>query len=226
MSTAAFVLGAAGAEQLTRLKPALGAVVLVEPQPDAAVSRSAVKRPRPHVLLTTFNLQVDSLPRPRLVLTPGSRGPEIHDEPREPPDPNRSALRRSRPARSWRSSWRRSRTTGRAASSSFSRCVWRSAGTSSSKGSTRSTRIYVGPTETNRPFSSEPYFRKAPGPVAAYMRKQFDDPAATIADQVKADEGARAAEFAKLCRRGASGGVPGTRSLKQLDDMLEKATRP
>jgi uncharacterized membrane protein YphA (DoxX/SURF4 family) len=35
---------------------------------------------------------------------------------------------------------------------------------------------YVGPTETNRPFSSEPYFREAEGPLGPYMRKQIGDP--------------------------------------------------
>ncbi len=31
---------------------------------------------------------------------------------------------------------------------------------------------YVGPSETNRPFSSEPYFREAAGPLGDYVRKQ------------------------------------------------------
>jgi uncharacterized membrane protein YphA (DoxX/SURF4 family) len=35
---------------------------------------------------------------------------------------------------------------------------------------------YVGPTETNRPFTSEPYFRDADGPLAPYIRKQIGDP--------------------------------------------------
>jgi len=56
----------------------------------------------------------------------------------------------------------------------------------------------VGPTETNRPFTSEPYFRNAPGPVAAYMRKQFADPLATIDAKVKAPKTIAPTEFAKL----------------------------
>jgi hypothetical protein len=35
---------------------------------------------------------------------------------------------------------------------------------------------YVGQTETNRPFTSEPYFRDADGPLAPYIRKQIGDP--------------------------------------------------
>src|SRR4030095_14028796 len=45
---------------------------------------------------------------------------------------------------------------------------------------------YTGPTDTNKPFSSEPYFKVAPGPLGAKMRKEFGDPAAEIASKVKA----------------------------------------
>jgi uncharacterized membrane protein YphA (DoxX/SURF4 family) len=43
----------------------------------------------------------------------------------------------------------------------------------------------IGTSETNRPFSSEPYFRNAPGPIGAFMRKQYGDPAEAIADRVR-----------------------------------------
>lgn len=35
---------------------------------------------------------------------------------------------------------------------------------------------YIGETETNRPFSSAPYFREAEGPLGPYVRKQVGDP--------------------------------------------------
>ncbi len=43
---------------------------------------------------------------------------------------------------------------------------------------------YTGPTETSRPFTSEPYFKVAPGPIGAYMRKQFGDPNEIILTKV------------------------------------------
>lgn len=39
----------------------------------------------------------------------------------------------------------------------------------------------VGPTDTNRPFSSEPYFKQSPTWFGAQVRKRLDDPQATIA---------------------------------------------
>ncbi|MFO0798695.1 MAG: DoxX family protein [Gemmataceae bacterium] len=38
---------------------------------------------------------------------------------------------------------------------------------------------------TNRPFSSEPYFKVAPGPLGEKMRKTFSDPEAVFADHVR-----------------------------------------
>jgi uncharacterized membrane protein YphA (DoxX/SURF4 family) len=80
----------------------------------------------------------------------------------------------------------------------------------------------VGPTETNRPFSSEPYFRNAPGPVAAYMRRQFDDPLATIDAKVKAPKPISADEFAKLTVQQQAEACPQAVA-EQLDAMLAKA---
>src|SRR5437763_1006957 len=57
---------------------------------------------------------------------------------------------------------------------------------------------YVGPSETNRPFTSEPYFKVAPGPLGPYMRKQFEDPAAVIEARVKPPRPIDPAAFAKL----------------------------
>jgi uncharacterized membrane protein YphA (DoxX/SURF4 family) len=42
-----------------------------------------------------------------------------------------------------------------------------------------------GPSETVRVFSSEPYFKVAPGPLGEQMRKQFSDPSAVFADRVR-----------------------------------------
>ncbi len=56
----------------------------------------------------------------------------------------------------------------------------------------------VGLTETNRPFSSEIYFKVAPGPLGAQMRKQFDDPSIVIESIVKPAESFTAEAFAKL----------------------------
>lgn len=44
---------------------------------------------------------------------------------------------------------------------------------------------YHGPSETVRVFSSEPYFKVAPGPLGEQMRRQFSDPAAVFADRVR-----------------------------------------
>src|SRR5262249_39643557 len=44
----------------------------------------------------------------------------------------------------------------------------------------------VGPTETNRPFSSEPYFNAAEGPLGEVMKKRYlGDPDAAIAANLK-----------------------------------------
>jgi uncharacterized membrane protein YphA (DoxX/SURF4 family) len=56
----------------------------------------------------------------------------------------------------------------------------------------------TGPTETNRPFTSEPYFKVAPGPIGALMRKQFSDPSKEIADKLTRPEEMSADAFAKL----------------------------
>ncbi|MBN9123078.1 MAG: hypothetical protein J0I06_28720 [Planctomycetes bacterium] len=56
---------------------------------------------------------------------------------------------------------------------------------------------YTGPTETSKPFTSEPYFKVAPGPLGAKMRKEFGDPAAEIALKVKAPKEISPADFAK-----------------------------
>lgn len=54
----------------------------------------------------------------------------------------------------------------------------------------------VGPSETNRPFTSEPYFKASPTKVGAMMRAQFDDVDGTIAAKVKATRDLK--DFEKL----------------------------
>src|SRR5205814_977130 len=44
--------------------------------------------------------------------------------------------------------------------------------------------VYVGPSETSRPFTSEPYFAAAEGPLGPYMRKKLGDPDDQIAAKV------------------------------------------
>ncbi len=81
---------------------------------------------------------------------------------------------------------------------------------------------YVGPTETNRPFSSEPYFRNAPGPIAAYMRHQFDDPTATISAKVKPTKEMTPEMFAKLTVEQQAEACPESVA-KELAALQEKA---
>ena len=82
----------------------------------------------------------------------------------------------------------------------------------------------VGPTETNRPFSSEIYFKVAPGPLGAQMRKQFDDPKAVIASIVlrKSTLEFAPGEFAKLTMDKQAEACPDAVA-KELD-ALEAAT--
>jgi uncharacterized membrane protein YphA (DoxX/SURF4 family) len=57
---------------------------------------------------------------------------------------------------------------------------------------------HLGPTETSRPFSSEPYFKVAPTWFGKMMRAKFDDPLAVIAEKTTKPKEMTAAEFAKL----------------------------
>jgi uncharacterized membrane protein YphA (DoxX/SURF4 family) len=57
-------------------------------------------------------------------------------------------------------------------------------------------QTHYGPSD--RPFSSEPYFRAAPGPIGGFMRRQFDDPAEVIAAKVKATRNVSPETFAKM----------------------------
>lgn len=80
---------------------------------------------------------------------------------------------------------------------------------------------FVGPTDTNRVFTSEPYFRVAPGPIGALMRKQFDDPAATIEVQVKRKKDISPEVFAKLSIQEQADECP-SEVVKQLDAVKQE----
>lgn len=67
---------------------------------------------------------------------------------------------------------------------------------------------YTGPTETNRPFTSEPYFKVAPGPIGEKMRKNFGDPAAVIDAKVKAPKDTKPETFAKLSEADQAAACP------------------
>ena len=59
----------------------------------------------------------------------------------------------------------------------------------------------IGPTETNRPFTSEPYFTAAEGPLGAYMRKHYlGDPESRYRDRVLQSKPMSKEEFAKLSK--------------------------
>lgn len=82
--------------------------------------------------------------------------------------------------------------------------------------------IHTGPTDTNRPFSSEPYFKVAPGPLGEKMRKEFSDPAAEIALKVKAPKSISSDEFKKLSAEQQAAECPEAVA-KQLDASEQKA---
>jgi uncharacterized membrane protein YphA (DoxX/SURF4 family) len=87
---------------------------------------------------------------------------------------------------------------------------------------------YAGPVDVDgkiqRPFSSEPYFKVAPGPLGEKMRKEFSDPAAELAVKVKAPKDIPAAEFAKLTVEQQAAECPEAVA-KQLDAMEEQAQK-
>jgi uncharacterized membrane protein YphA (DoxX/SURF4 family) len=80
----------------------------------------------------------------------------------------------------------------------------------------------IGPSETSRPFSSEPYFRASPGPLGGYMRRQFDDPAAIIAEKVKPTKEFAPGVFAKLPLADQAAACP-TAVAQQIDSLESSA---
>lgn len=78
-----------------------------------------------------------------------------------------------------------------------------------------------GPTE--KTFTSEPYFKASPGPIGAYMRKQFDDPAATIAEKLTPSKEFAPGMFGKLPLADKAAACPPAVA-QQLDGMEKQAT--
>ncbi|AWM39675.1 DoxX [Gemmata obscuriglobus] len=83
---------------------------------------------------------------------------------------------------------------------------------------------YTGPTDTNRPFSSEPYFKVAPGPIGEKMRREFSDPAADIAAKVKAPKEISPAEFKNLSTEQQAAACPEAVAKAFDTDAVLKAT--
>jgi uncharacterized membrane protein YphA (DoxX/SURF4 family) len=83
---------------------------------------------------------------------------------------------------------------------------------------------YGPPTETSKPFSSEPYFRAAPGPLGAMMRKQFEDPEQIIAIEVKAPKPIPAQEFARLSAEDQAAACPAAvaQQFDHVKNVIEK----
>src|SRR5205823_6116948 len=58
---------------------------------------------------------------------------------------------------------------------------------------------YVGPTDANRPFTSEPYFAAAEGPLGDVMRRKYlGDLDAAIAEKIAPQHPEKVNDFAKL----------------------------
>jgi uncharacterized membrane protein YphA (DoxX/SURF4 family) len=81
---------------------------------------------------------------------------------------------------------------------------------------------YHGPSEAARPFTSEPYFKIAPGPLGEKMRKTFGDPDAVFAQKVRATEDIKPADFENLSAEEQAKRCPAAVAT-ELDAMQEKA---
>ena len=81
---------------------------------------------------------------------------------------------------------------------------------------------HYGAGETTKAFSSEPYFRVAPGPIGERMRRQFDDPSEVIAEKVKPTRNISPATFAKLPLADQADACP--QAVAQQLDSLVSAT--
>lgn len=86
---------------------------------------------------------------------------------------------------------------------------------------------YLGPTEYSRPFSSAPYFRTAPGPLGPFLRKQFEDPEAVIAERLQVPSTIDPARFRRLSVEEQAQCCPPAvaRELEALLPQIEDAVR-
>ncbi|QEL17051.1 DoxX family protein [Limnoglobus roseus] len=83
---------------------------------------------------------------------------------------------------------------------------------------------YIGATETNRPFSSEPYFKEAPGPLAPMMRAMNGDASKIIPAKLTPKKEISAADFAKLTTEEQAALCPDDVA-KELDGLLGTAEK-
>jgi uncharacterized membrane protein YphA (DoxX/SURF4 family) len=86
---------------------------------------------------------------------------------------------------------------------------------------------WVGPTDTSKPFSSEPYMRVAPGPIGGLMRRQFDDPGAAIAAKVRRGQEIAPEAFAKLPADKQAEACPAAvaDALNKMEEAAQKAVK-
>jgi uncharacterized membrane protein YphA (DoxX/SURF4 family) len=80
----------------------------------------------------------------------------------------------------------------------------------------------VGPTETSRPFTSEQFFKASPTRFGAQMRKEYDDPAAVIAEYVTPPQSIAPEAFRHLSEHDQAVACPPTVA-RQFDALIEKA---
>src|SRR5436853_6030744 len=66
----------------------------------------------------------------------------------------------------------------------------------------------IGPSETNKPFTSEPYFKASPTSLGERMRKKFDDPQEVFAARVIVAGDVKPDVFAKLSRSEQAAACP------------------
>lgn len=80
----------------------------------------------------------------------------------------------------------------------------------------------VGVTETSKPFTSEPYFKEAPGPLAPFMRSMNGDASKIIAERLTPKPESKGPSFAKMSVAEQAMQCPDAVA-KELDSIVEKA---
>jgi len=87
--------------------------------------------------------------------------------------------------------------------------------------------VYSGPNDSTKVFTSEPYFKVAPGVLGPTMRKQFEDTSAIITDRVKASKDIKQVAFAKLAEEQQAAECPAAvaKSFDAIEDKTEDAIK-
>lgn len=85
----------------------------------------------------------------------------------------------------------------------------------------------VGPSETNKVFTSETFFKASPTWFGGVMRTQFDDPTVTFATKLKTTLETTPTEFAKLTLEAQAAACPAdvAKELDPLPDIAEAAIK-